>query len=277
MINLIHENLSFFTVKFSLVSYFVVFIILLKIRSVRLVKTWFIPLFALYSGLVTASLFHVFLDGSISSLETSGESLFTLISDVFLLDGWGYVLYGGYFGLIIGIVIINFVTRQKSLSTFLDISAISNSLLFAIWRISCFVSGCCFGMPNKILGISFRRGTDAFKYLKGTDLVVGDATVPLLPTQLISCFGDFAIFLFLLFLFCRNKTRYPYFYLFAHALLYGIGRFTVEFFRIDPREFWGPLSMSQWISLVLVAAGLVFFIKNRKEIAESFRNSKHNL
>ena len=97
-----------------------------------------------------------------------------------------------------------------------------------------------------------------------------NSTVPLLPTQLISSAGDFAIFLFLLILFLKNKTRYPYFYFFAHALLYGVGRFTIEFYRIDPREFWGPLSMSQWMSLVLIIAGLLFFIKNRKEIVKSF-------
>ena len=263
-------------VSSSLLVYFILFLILLKTRSIKLLRTWFVPFFALYFGLVTASVVHIFFNGSMSSLKTSGEPLFTLISDAFLLNGWGYVLYGGYFGLIIGVLIATLFTKQKSPSLFLDISAISMSLLFSIWRISCFLSGCCFGMPTKILGISFPIGTDAFRHLKGTDLVVGNATVPLLPTQLISCAGDFAIFLFLLILFLKRKTTYPYFYFFAHALLYGIGRFTIEFFRIDPREFWGPLSMSQWISLVLVAASLVFFIKNRKEIVDSFRNPATN-
>ena len=257
--------------SFSLVVYFVVFLMLLRVRSIKPAKTWFFPLFAIYVGLCLATLFCIFLDGEISSLYLSETSALALIAEAFNpLNGRGKVLYGGYFGLIVGYLILNFVTRRKSLSTFLDISAISNSLLFAVWRIGCFLDGCCYGYPSNTFGVTFPKGTQAFRELEKIGLVVGDATVPLLPTQLISSAGDFAIFLFLLILFLKRKTTYPYFYFFAHALLYGIGRFTVEFFRIDPREFWGPLSMSQWISLVLIAAGLVFFIKNRKEIAESF-------
>ena len=182
-------------------------------------------------------------------------------------------IFAGYFGLILGLFLADFFTKQKKFSDFLDISAISTSLLFSIWRLGCFAGGCCYGQPSETFGVSFSNKTIAYTHLKNTALVINNATVPLLPTQLLSFAGDFAIFLFLLILFCRNKTKYPYFYFFAHAFLYGLGRFTVEFFRIDPREFWGVLSMSQWISLVLIAAGTIFFIKNRKEIAESFRKN----
>lgn len=257
--------------QLALAAYFILFLILLKTRSIKLSNTWFFPLFAIYVGLILATLLGIFLNGTDSSLSNDDSFFSILIDALSPVNNRGKVMYGGYFGLIVGYLILNFVTRRKSLPLFLDISAICTSLLFTIWRISCFLGGCCYGRPNNTLGVRFYRNTIAFIKLRGTPLVNGEFTVPLLPTQLISSAGDFAIFLFLLFLFCKNKTRYPYFYLFAHALLYGIGRFTVEFFRIDPREFWGPLSMSQWISLVLVAAGLVFFIKNRKEIAESFR------
>ena len=257
----------------ALITYFIVFLILLKIRKIELKETWFIPLFAIYVGLCFATFLAVFFNGADSSLYEV-DTFFTVLFDIFNpMNHRGKVMYGGHFGLIMGLWLINFFTKQKKLSTFLDISAISMSLLFALWRIGCFISGCCYGMPNDTFGISYPKKTGIFEELQGTALVVGNSTVPLLPTQLISSAGDFAIFLFLLILFCRNKTRYPYFYFFAQALLYGIGRFTVEFFRIDPREFWGPLSMSQWFSLVLIIAGLVFFLKNRKEIAESFKRN----
>lgn len=262
--------------QLALLVYFALFLILLKTCSIKLSRIWFFPLFAIYVGLILATLLAIFLNGADSSLSENDAFLSIMVDALNPLNGRGKVMYGGYFGLIVGYLILNFVTRRKSLPLFLDISAICTSLLFAIWRINCFLSGCCFGMPTKILGISFPNSSHAFRYLEGTDLVVGKSTVPLLPTQLISCAGDFAIFLFLLILFLKRKTTYPYFYFFAHALLYGIGRFTIEFFRIDPREFWGPLSMSQWISLVLVAASLVFFIKNRKEIVDSFRNPATN-
>lgn len=270
--NLFSDYRDFFRLipSFALVVYYLVYLMLLKSRSVKLSKTWFFPLFAIYIGLILATLLGIFLNGKDSSLSKH-DSFFTVLIDALTpVNNRGKVMYGGYFGLIVGYLIMNFVTKRKSLPLFLDISAICTSLLFAVWRIGCFFGGCCYGRPSDTFGFSFPEGTNAFSLLRKTALVAGNATVPLLPTQLISFTGDFVIFLFLLILFLKRKTTYPYFYLFAHALLYGIGRFTVEFFRIDPREFWGPLSMSQWISLVLVAAALVFFIKNRKEIAESF-------
>jgi Prolipoprotein diacylglyceryltransferase len=261
---------SGFMPDIALSVYFIVFLILLKIRKIELKGTWFIPLFAIYVGLYFAAFLAVFFNGEASSLSEV-DTFFTVLFEILNpMNGRGKVMYGGYFGLIIGLCLMNLFTRQKKLSVFLDISAICTSLLFGIWRIGCFIDGCCYGMPNDTLGVVFSNKADAFEDLSGTALVVGNSTVPLLPTQLISSAGDFAIFLFLLILFLKNKTRYPYFYFFAHALLYGVGRFTIEFYRIDPREFWGPLSMSQWMSLVLIIAGLLFFIKNRKEIVKSF-------
>ena len=265
-------NLSFFV-------YLLTFLILLKIRSFEISKTWIVPVFALYFGLMFSTLFALFLNGEDSTFLPATDSVFTLIPEILNpMNGKGKVLYGGYFGSIIGILIVSFLVgyKQKTFATMLDISAISISFLFSVWRIGCFVGGCCYGRPASF-GFSFPDGTDAFRHLRDTSLVVGDATVTLLPTQLVSSAGDFVIFLFLLILFCAKKTKYPYFYFFAHAFLYGAGRFTIEFFRIDPREFWGPLSMSQWISLALVAAGLVFFVKNRKEIADFFKNKASHI
>lgn len=275
MIDFIHGILHRYAAHFAIASYFIVFIILLKIRSVKLSRSWFVPLFALYFGVSFASLFAIFLDGPESSRILSKNSIFVLILDAFNpKNSMGKVMYGGYFGSIAGIWLANFISKHKSFSELLDISAISWSLFLFIWRIGCFVNGCCYGRPSDTFGFSFPEGTNAFSLLRKTDLVVGNATVPLLPTQLISASGNLAIFMFLLILFCKNKMRYPYFYFFAQMFLYGTGRFIIEFFRIDPREFWGPLSMSQWISVVLVTVSLGFFIKNRKEIFKSF--SKQN-
>lgn len=260
----------------SLAIYPVVFSILLKIKRISPLKNWFVPLFAVYFGLVFATLFFVFLNGSDSSYGLVDKPALTLILEAFNpLQPNGRVMFGGYFGSIFGIWLANFIFKQKSLPLFLDISSISISFLFALWRLNCLLDGCCFGCPNKFFGISFPKGTNAFYHLQNTPLVIGNSTVPLLPTQLVSSVGDFAIFLFLLVFFCKNKTKYPCFYFFAQAFLYGLGRFTIEFFRIDPREFWGVFSMSQWFSLVLIVAGLIFFIRNRKEIAESFRGDEN--
>ena len=258
--------------NFAFVPYLVTFLLLLRVRSLKFSKSWFIPLFAMYFGFCFGTLFALFLNGADSRLLPS-DTFFSVIGNVFnpiKANTKGKDMYGGYLGSIFGIWFANFIFRRKSLSEYLDITAIASSLFFAIWRIGCFFSGCCFGFPSKTFGFSFLKGSKAFNLLQGTDLIAGNETIPLLPTQLISSAYGFTVFLFLLFLYRKDKTRYPYFYFFAQMFLYGIGRFTVEFLRIDPREFWGPLSMSQWISLVLLAVSLIFFIKNRKKIIESF-------
>ena len=254
------------------VVYFTVFLILLKVRSVNLIKNWFLTIFPIYFGFLFSTLFFIFLNGTDSLYYILKKPAWELIVEALNpLHANGKVMYGGYFGAIFGVWLANLMFKRKMLSEFMDISAISITAVFAVWRVSCLLNGCCFGYPCKLFGISFPKGTNAFYHLQNTQFVVGNSTVPLLPTQLISSIGDFAIFFLLLTFFCKNKTKYPYFYFFAQAFLYGLGRFTIEFFRMDPREFWGILSMSQWISLVLIIAGTIFFIKNRKEISESFR------
>lgn len=277
-----YENFDLFYRKYiasvsmssvGLAACFLVFVILLKIRSFKLSKTWFVPILAIYFGVYFATFFGIFFDGPESEKLLSDNSVLDLIFRA-LNPGnrIGKVMYGGFFGSIAGSWLASLLLKRKSFSDFLDISAISITLSFSMWRVGCFLGGCCYGIPSKILGVKFDQSTLAHAKLRNSPLVVGDFTVPLFPTQLISAFGNFAIFLFLFILFCKNKTRYPYFYFFAQALLYGIGRFMIEFFRMDARGFWGPLSVSQWFALVMIVISLVFFIKNREEISESFKN-----
>lgn len=260
--------------NFAFLPYLVTFLLLLRVRSLKFSKNWYILIFATYCAICLGTLFALFLNGADSRFSPSDSFLSVIINVFNPLNTKGKVMFGGYLGSIFGFWFADLILRRKSFSEFLDIFAISSSLSFAIWRIGCFFSGCCYGIPSETFGVSFLKGSKAFDLLQGTDLIVGNVTVPLLPTQLISSAYGFAIFLFLLILFLKNKTRYPCFYFFAQMFLYGIGRFTIEFFRIDPREFWGPLSMSQWISIALFAISTLFFIKNRKEIAESLGQNR---
>ena len=81
--------------------------------------------------------------------------------------------------------------------------------------------------------------------------------VKLIPTQLISSAGDFMICLMLLAYAKRKpkKGRVASLYL----MFYGIGRFGVEFLRSDYRGSVGFLSTSQFISIGIVAAGIILY------------------
>jgi phosphatidylglycerol:prolipoprotein diacylglycerol transferase len=51
-----------------------------------------------------------------------------------------------------------------------------------------------------------------------------------------------------------------------YLIFYGIFRFVVEFFRADPRGSVFFLSVSQFISIILIGAGMVLWIKQAKKI-----------
>lgn len=247
-------------------------------KKMPLSKTWIVPFFSVYFGISFAGLFYVFLNGSDSGIYSGRQDLGTAVLNAFIPYGdqtTGRVLLGSYFGSIFGIYIATLLLRKRKelFPELLNISSISISLLYFVWRtFGCARSGCCFGRPTSLpWGVTFPKSdseTKAYMVLKNISpaFVEADKTVPLVPTQMISGIGDILIFIFLLTLYLKKKFNYPYFYLFAFSFLYGLGCFTVEFFRIDPREMWGALSMSQYISLGLVLVSLYYFIINRKEI-----------
>ncbi len=89
------------------------------------------------------------------------------------------------------------------------------------------------------------------------------------PTFLYESFGDFLIFIFLLFFhiwIIKNKKSLYYnfllvlFYLFFYSLL----RFGIEFIRIDPSFEFCSLRFPQIISLLLMIITIILFFQNRK-------------
>jgi phosphatidylglycerol:prolipoprotein diacylglycerol transferase len=88
---------------------------------------------------------------------------------------------------------------------------------------------------------------------------------PLHPTQLYESIADFAIFGLL-----YRRIRKPHAtgsVIAIYLMLYPAVRFVVEFFRFHEQgNLWGgPLDTSQWISLALLGASAVWFIRNRRK------------
>ena len=77
--------------------------------------------------------------------------------------------------------------------------------------------------------------------------------------------GDFLIMIVLLLYYRKNKKDgTPGNVGFLYMLLYGVGRFLVEFLRNDNRGGAWMFSTSQWISMVIVAGGIVLYLVNKK-------------
>lgn len=158
----------------------------------------------------------------------------------------GYVVYGG----IIGGILTSMVycrTKKTAFVPYFDLVMPAVSLAQGFGRIGCFFAGCCYG-----------RETDAWYGITFHNSGFAPNGVKLIPTQLISSAGDFLICGLLLFY--AGRSPRPGRVAAAYMLLYGVGRFAVEFLRNDYRGSVGALSTSQLISVGVVAAGVLMYV-----------------
>lgn len=198
-------------------------------------------LFALVFGLVGAKILAVIeympllIDGTVSPLQ--------------LLRS-GFVFYGGLIGGIAGIAIYCRIYRIR-FSFMCDAIVPVLPLAHAFGRIGCLCAGCCFGKPTDgSWGIVFSAPLDP-------TVPVG---VPLIPTQLLEAGVLVLIFLILTALSYRKTPSGTL--AAVYALLYGVARFVLEFFRDDPdRGNVGLLSTSQFVSVFLVLFAVIVFTK----------------
>jgi phosphatidylglycerol:prolipoprotein diacylglycerol transferase len=183
-----------------------------------------------------------------------GSNWRNLLSIDFLRSGG--VWYGGFLGgLLTGVLLI----RRYRLSFWkvTDAFAPAVALGQSIGREGCFAAGCCWGKPTDApWGVEFGEAAHRI-----TGVPVG---VHLHPTQLYESLAAFLIFLFLYWL--HRRKRFSGQIIATYAVLYGLTRFTIEFFRDDPRgDIAGVttltgLSTSQLISLLVVIGGLIFLV-----------------
>ncbi len=180
-----------------------------------------------------------------------------------VLGSTGFVVYGG---IITGVLAGYIYTRVKKLNFMevFDCVMPEVALVQAFGRIGCFMAGCCYGRPtDSFLGVVFPEDS------------LAPPGVKLLPTQLFSSAGDFVIAILLIILAdyvyknVKKQGRKKFGHVHgdigcAYMVLYGIGRFLIEFLRSDVRGEVGFLSTSQFISIFIVVLGIGLMIFNRK-------------
>jgi phosphatidylglycerol---prolipoprotein diacylglyceryl transferase len=185
-----------------------------------------------------------------------------LISLDFLRSGG--VFYGGF---IAAVLAGYFLIRRYKLPWWKTADAFAPGIALgnAIGRQGCFAAGCCWGKPTTMpWGVEF---TEAGNRVTGVPL-----DVHLHPTQLYESFGALLIFFFLLWL--HRRKRFSGQVILFYAVLYAVMRFTIEFFRDDPRgDILGlttltGLSTSQMLSLIVGIIGLVFLIRRWRRDSE---------
>ena len=195
-------------------------------------------LYVLASGLIGAKVLMVITDWNDYGSWRQALSLDVLRS--------GGVYYGGFL-IAAGVSVLLMKLWRLPWRKTADAFAPGIALGHAIGRLGCFSAGCCWGKPTTSwIGVKFTE-----KAHELTDVPVGTALV---PTQLIEAICNLAILAVLLWL--RKKRVFDGQIIFAYGMLYAILRFTVEFWRDDPRGTVLGLSTSQFISVIMFPAAL---------------------
>jgi phosphatidylglycerol:prolipoprotein diacylglycerol transferase len=161
-----------------------------------------------------------------------------LISNVSFWTGGGFVFYGGFIGAAIYCLLFNYLILPLSLS-FIWPMIPALTLGHGVGRLGCLLAGCCFGKETDLWWGIFMHGH--YRH----------------PTQLLEALGLISLGIYFLKSHADKKIL-----LIRYLIFYGLLRFAIEALRGDEiRGLWGPLSTSQWISLLLISAGIIIKIK----------------
>lgn len=167
-----------------------------------------------------------------------------------LLSGSGFVVYGGIIGGAAAAFIYCRIKKVSFLKHF-DLFMPSIALAQGFGRVGCLGAGCCYG-----------KETESFLHIVFHNSPLAPNNVALIPTQIYSSLGNFAIAGILLLY--ANKDRRLGNTGLLYMALYSVFRFGIEFFRADHRGAVGPFSTSQFISIFVFVAAVVAFIINEK-------------
>lgn len=160
-----------------------------------------------------------------------------------MLSGVG-VFYGGLVGGIAGAAIYIRICKLDIWDVS-DILVPSAPLFHAFGRLGCFFAGCCYGQETA-WGIPF---TNALNAPNG---------IPLMPVQLFE--AGFNLLFLIIILIVRPERKRPKILLPLYLIVYAAGRFILEFFRGDIGRGVFLLSVSQWMSLLIIPGGIILLI-----------------
>jgi phosphatidylglycerol:prolipoprotein diacylglycerol transferase len=174
-----------------------------------------------------------------------------------LVSSRGFVFYGSLL-LCIPTMLLFFKRNKLPTLAMLDIMAIVTCIVHGFGRLGCFMAGCCYGLPtDSWLGVIF---TDPVCQARPLN-------TPIHPTQLYE-----SVFIFLLMtalFFLKNKKKFDGQVFLVYLTFYAIGRSIIEIFRGDIERGFvirNFLSNSQFISLLIVAGAVYFYVKLSRKV-----------
>jgi phosphatidylglycerol:prolipoprotein diacylglycerol transferase len=169
-------------------------------------------------------------------------------------------LFGGLLlgGLVAGLY---FHYRKLPVLAYADAAMPAVALGYAIGRIGCFLNGDDYGtLTQARWAVVYPPGTEAYQaHLVRGWISAGDAwSLPVHPVQLYASLLGLVLFLVL----ANWRPSWEGSRLCAYLVVYGVGRFFMEYLRGDFKRVLGPFSLPQLFSIafVLIGAGIWFRI-----------------
>ena len=189
------------------------------------------------SSWIGSKLFFYFTTESINQQD--------ILSQASFWTGGGFVFYGGLIFALLFLGIYKILKLPLTMQTLWAMLP-AVTLGHAIGRIGCLLAGCCFGSKTDLWWGIELHGSHRH------------------PTQVLESLGLFLL-AFLMF-----KARASIKSFAVYFMGYGIIRFGIEMLRGDEiRGMWGPLTPSQWISMVMILGGFILLgLKNFRQLAK---------
>lgn len=172
-------------------------------------------------------------------LRRTGETLRTV----------EFTSWGGFIAIAAALVLYA-VFSGRSLLLLIDATVLGGTLTHAVARIGCLTFGCCFGRPSDS-PLAVRYDNPLAKAAR----VAGLRGTPIHPVPLYEATFNLGLFVLLNGVaLAGSREGVP---AALYLLIYGSGRFLLEFLRYNSGEDRiGPLSRSQWLSLLQAGAGI---------------------
>lgn len=191
-------------------------------------------------------------------LFSSFKMFITYFIDIF----GGMVFYGGLIGACIGGYIYMKKTKLN-IRDYSDTIVPCIPLFHAFGRIGCFLAGCCYGIESEF-GFTYHYAE-----------VESANGVCRLPIQLFESAENIILCVVLTILLCKFKNIKSGILIWIYGLIYPVIRFINEFFRGDfvERGYFGALSTSQWISIIVFVFSLIMLLLELKN-KNSYKQDK---
>lgn len=170
----------------------------------------------------------------------------------------GLSSYGAVFGIILFLILFS-LQFKKSLKELLYIFMPSLPLMYAIGKIGCFITGCCYGIEyNGIFSVVYKYSSSAPR------------DITLFPVQIVETILFLIIFIYMIIK--HSKGQFNQKVLGISFISCAMVKFILDFFRMSHKDIF--LSLNQYISIVFFIIGLVIYYKSKKITSDSIKIKK---